>query len=200
MDLMAETPESYARRLASYIASPTKIEALTRMEFGRAPSLRWIANERYLIEQRRKPMNTYYKDNPAHDGHDFVVRSLLPPLRPPVARKPSAKLPKKVVLRPRLPAPTDLISAVASEFDYSLADIMGKGRSRALARCRQTIYSILRFQGFSYNQIALWMGRDHSTVIYGCDHFDDYSQQHPLMREVFDKFTALEAVEEREAA
>ena len=49
-----ETPRSYAAHLATYIASPLKIEKLVALEFDDVPPLHEIAEFRYRVEQQSK--------------------------------------------------------------------------------------------------------------------------------------------------
>lgn len=105
---------------------------------------------------------------------------------------------KPVLLRvaasaPYQPKPTALFAAVARAFHIPLEGVLGRSRDRNAVRCRQTIYAILRADGHSFLRIARWMGRDHSTIMHGVEHFDSYAKQNPTMRTVFDQFTQREA-------
>lgn len=108
--------------------------------------------------------------------------------REPV-KAPPIELPDNVSPQTHIPAPIELIHAIAREFGFTAADVLGKGRKTALSRCRQTVYTILRAKGNSYPRIAKWLNRDHSSVCYGCDHFNTYARHEPLMLRVFRAYT-----------
>lgn len=54
--------------------------------------------------------------------------------------------------------------------------------TKTLRDARAVIYKILRERGLSYPAIAKTMGgRDHSTIIYALQNYDDYAARNPLM-------------------
>lgn len=187
-DLMLETAQSYAKRLAGYIASPTKIESLTRMEFGKAPPLHWIAAERGRIEDARKPaVSPYYMKlgNPELDGTDYAVPSLLPRAKPKPERKRDY-----IDVRAALPEPENpflqlysvgsrVIASVAGDFGVLPADIVGKRRHNHLVDARSVVAMTLKRWGRkSYPEIGKIIGgRDHSTVIHAVGSFDIYCRR-----------------------
>jgi chromosomal replication initiation ATPase DnaA len=56
--------------------------------------------------------------------------------------------------------------AAAEHGTYPQA-ILGRCRLRTVYRARQQVMRRLRADGFSYTQIGRWIGRDHTTVMYG---------------------------------
>ena len=64
-----------------------------------------------------------------------------------------------------------ILEAVAAHFGVEVAAFEGKSRSQAIARPRQVAMYLLREEtGASLPQIgALLGGRDHTTVLYGCE-------------------------------
>lgn len=202
-----DTPQAYARHLATYITSPTKIEAYTRLEFGEAPPLHWIANERYRIEQRRKPMNTYYKDNPALDGKIYSPAGMGRPPEEQAAPEPRKR--DYLVLPPPKTAPNPflqpfvakrVIELVAKDFGCTTSDLTGPRRHASLVDARAVVVAALKRWGrHSYPQIGKALGgRDHSTVIHAREHFDIYCRRNPLVGPSYDRLARLIEEAERE--
>jgi chromosomal replication initiator protein len=80
-----------------------------------------------------------------------------------------------------------IIEAVAKHFGVEVAAFEGKSRSRAIARPRQVAMYLLREEtGASLPQIgAMLGGRDHTTVMHGCERISEMLEQDPdLRREV----------------
>ncbi len=80
-----------------------------------------------------------------------------------------------------------IIEEVAHHFDVGLPALQGRGRSRAIARPRQiAMYLIREETGASLPQIgALLGGRDHTTILYGCERIADLIEKDVgLRREV----------------
>lgn len=192
-----DTPQAYARHLATYIASPTKIESYTRLEFGEAPPLRWIADERYRIERSRRPMNTYYKDNPAHDGKIFTPAGLVklekPKPEPIVLPKLSENPFKGPFVAERV------VELVAKDFGITVADMKGPSRKPALVDPRAVVIAALKRWGrYSFPQIGRALGRDHTSAIHSYQHFDVYAQRNPLVLPSYNRLVKL--IEEAERA
>ena len=68
-----------------------------------------------------------------------------------------------------------IIEAVARHFDIKVAALEGRSRSRTIARPRQiAMYLIREETGASLPQIgAMLGGRDHTTILYGCERIVD---------------------------
>ena len=68
-----------------------------------------------------------------------------------------------------------IIEQVASHFGIEIAALQGRGRSRTVARPRQiAMYLIREETGESLPRIgALLGGRDHTTILYGCERISD---------------------------
>lgn len=189
-----DTAVSYARQLATYIASPTKIEALTRLEFDNAPPLHIIAQMRLRVERAAKPPRRarYCPDSTRHDGDTFKPRSLVKIEKPKPVKLPPIDLPPPTFVRAGeadKPMPESLIGAIAADFGTDLESVLSKQRALIPTRARQTIFAILCAKGFTRSQVGRWMQRDHSTVVYGVDRFDAYAAYFPAMREIFTKWT-----------
>ena len=58
------------------------------------------------------------------------------------------------------------IDALAEMYDYTLADILGKGKNRTLVKVRRKCVVMLRDKGYSTLQIGKIMQRDHSTICH----------------------------------
>jgi chromosomal replication initiator protein len=79
---------------------------------------------------------------------------------------------------------TQILDAVADHFGVEVAAFEGKSRSQAIARPRQVAMYLLRKEtGASLPQIgALLGGRDHTTVLYGCERIADLIEEDAEMR------------------
>jgi chromosomal replication initiator protein len=80
------------------------------------------------------------------------------------------------LLPSRISVSTDaVIEAVARRYQIELAELLGPSRRVAVARPRQIAMYLLRSEtGSSLPQIgSLLGGRDHTTVLYGCDRIED---------------------------
>ena len=77
-----------------------------------------------------------------------------------------------------------ILDAVANHFGVEVAAFEGKSRSRTIARPRQVAMYLLREEtGASLPQIgALLGGRDHTTVLYGCERIADLIEEDAEMR------------------
>jgi chromosomal replication initiation ATPase DnaA len=58
------------------------------------------------------------------------------------------------------------IDAIAEMYDYTLADILGKGKNRTLVKVRRKCVVMLRNKGYSTTEIGRIMQRDHSTICH----------------------------------
>jgi chromosomal replication initiator protein len=89
-------------------------------------------------------------------------------------------------LQPRRSRLTEeqILDVVADHFGVERAAFAGKSRSRTIARPRQVAMYLLREEtGASLPQIgALLGGRDHTTVLYGCEHIADLIEEDTEMR------------------
>jgi chromosomal replication initiator protein len=77
-----------------------------------------------------------------------------------------------------------IIEAVAQHFGLEVAALRGRGRSQTIARPRQiAMYLVREETGASLPQIgALLGGRDHTTVLYGCDRIADLIEEDTSLR------------------
>jgi chromosomal replication initiator protein len=77
-----------------------------------------------------------------------------------------------------------ILEAVADHFGVERAAFEGKSRRRAIARPRQVAMYLLREEtGASLPQIgALLGGRDHTTVLYGCERIADLIKEDAEIR------------------
>lgn len=207
MDLLADTPTAYAKRLAGYIASPTKIEALTRMEFGRAPPLHQIAEMRCAVERAAKPPERYCNERDDDDGRDYVVRSLVPKAKPRRVRDYIVIEPARLLEPPENPfaglysTGARVIASVAHDFGLTPAHITGLARDAVLIDARAVVVKVLKRWGRrSYPEIGRLMNRDHSTVIHSLQNFDIYARRNRMVEESYLRHLTLIEEAERELA
>jgi chromosomal replication initiator protein len=74
--------------------------------------------------------------------------------------------------------PDQIIDEVAIHFGVEVPALQGRSRSRAIARPRQiAMYLIREETGESLPRIGSLFGRDHTTVLYGCDRIADLMEK-----------------------
>ncbi len=80
--------------------------------------------------------------------------------------------------------PEQIISKVADVYGITVKDMLGRGRSREIALPRQVAMYLLREEAnLSLPQIGeLLGGRDHTTVMYGCDKIADLLERDDRLR------------------
>jgi chromosomal replication initiator protein len=80
--------------------------------------------------------------------------------------------------------PAQIIEAVADHFGIEMSAFQGRSRSQAVARPRQIAMYLLREEvGASLPQIGnLLGGRDHTTVLYGCERISDLLEEDAELR------------------
>lgn len=188
-----DTPQSYAKHLATYIASPTKIEALTRLEFDRAPPLHTIAAMRLAVEdeaRRFKAVGRHAcKDKADRDGEDFAPRGLKVPLPPKV--KPISFTP--LFTSPHPAAVREIIAKVAEAFGFTPDVLTSDRKFIAAVHARAVAIRLIRDRTWengehkhSTTTIGRYFGRDHSTVCHALSHFPDYCRHHPEVGEIYE--------------
>lgn len=181
--MIYDSPGRYAKHLASYIASPTKIESLTRIEFDTAPPLHEIAEMRFAVERARREFARpiWVKDSEERDGEDYALPSLL---RRPLRRR---IVPAQIAFRPPVPSTNPflqpwcltqaVVASVAADFGLCAADVMSVSRRRENVWARAVAIKLLSERGLSASGIGRKLGRDHSTVLWALDRFDVYERQ-----------------------
>jgi len=97
------------------------------------------------------------------------------PLTPEVAKMALGSL----LPRRRELAPADIIEQVARYFGLEVSQVRGRSRKRDIARPRQVAMYLIREEtDASLPQIGeLLDGRDHSTVLYGCDRVSELIEE-----------------------
>ena len=80
--------------------------------------------------------------------------------------------------------PTQVLYAVAAAFGIDAKELLGKDRSREIALPRQVAMYLMREEAnFSLPQIGEALGgRDHTTVMYGCDKIADLIERDDRLR------------------
>jgi hypothetical protein len=109
----------------------------------------------------------------ALSDHYKAVRSRLnagppPPWRQPVLPAPEPE-PAPPPPAPVVTLPAQTAKAIAREalapHGLTWADAMGPSRTLPYTRARADVYAALRKHGWSLKKIALFCGRDHTTVM-----------------------------------
>ena len=76
--------------------------------------------------------------------------------------------------------PEAILDAVSSFSRVSVEDLKAKRRKQHQAQARFLAMWLLReVTGMSFPKIGLILGRDHSTVIHGCDLIDSQMRERP---------------------
>ncbi len=102
------------------------------------------------------------------------------PLTPEVAETAlSNLLPQRSKL-----TPDQIVETVALHFGVEVTALQGRSRSKAIARPRQiAMYLIRKETGGSLPQIgAMLGGRDHTTILYGCERIADLIEEDTNLR------------------
>jgi len=186
-----ETPRSYAAHLATYIASPLKIEKLVALEFDHVPSLHDIADMRFQVEKQNKRFKR------------FAALGLEEAAEPEVRVYPNsgtAYIPVHLEIAEVSLADSsvrchrDVVATVAKAFGLSYAEVVSDGRRTELVCARTVAALILRERGNSYPQIGRYLGnRDHSTIINLVSKYEKRLARHPEMGVVYELLaTSLE--------
>lgn len=83
-----------------------------------------------------------------------------------------------------MPIPvTELIAKAAVMFRVTAAEITGPRRARVFLRPRLAVYLAARVSGRTYQQIGRIVGgRDHSTIVAGCDSAEELFKRDPGFR------------------
>ena len=78
----------------------------------------------------------------------------------------------------------EVVSQVAASFGVSVEDMVGRDRSRQIALPRQIAMFLLREEAhISLPQIGEALGgRDHTTIMYGCDKVADMLERDDRLR------------------
>lgn len=196
-----QTAHAYAAYLATYIASPLKIEKLVERDWTYAPPLHEIAELRYQYEQSKKPKVmgvTRPNEGIEKDHLQWQPRSLLP--------KPRARTVQRqrdyIILLPTKPAKSTtlgdfpvsvglarrLINSVARDFEVTPEEMVGERRHKHLVLARSVVAVLLKRRGWSYPRIARAIGRnDHTTVINAVRQFDIYQSQDDRVSESYQR-------------
>jgi len=88
----------------------------------------------------------------------------------------------------------EIADAVALEF--RIPDIRVRKRSQENVNARMTYSYILRQLGYSYKEIGMSIGKDHSTIIHYISRIMWYAQADPQLKKKFDRLcsTFIEGV------
>ena len=95
----------------------------------------------------------------------------------------------------RRPAPDckmkRIVRVVAEHCGVSLTDIMGPRRHERTARARQLAYYLQwKKTEAPYQELGKWWGKDHGTIMHGCDQMKKRLEAVPAFRPFVDKILA----------
>lgn len=148
MDILTDTPQSTAKRLARSISDASTIDAYLRTNFGRSIEPRTLA--RY-IREAREPAHDY---GPPIGGPDFQVRGILG------ARVAEKRIPKDYA------TPSDIIATVAHVYGFTAEEVRQRHGGWKYTPPRQIIAQLLYSRDKStLPSIGAHMNRDHTSVI-----------------------------------
>jgi chromosomal replication initiation ATPase DnaA len=82
----------------------------------------------------------------------------------------------------------DVMNIISKEIGVSVNTILSKCRESDCVTARKIYYKILKL-GFkqNYSQIAREMGKDHTTILWNIDKFNDHYKTEEDFREVSDR-------------
>ena len=83
----------------------------------------------------------------------------------------------------------EIAEAVGLEFE--IPDIRIRKRNMENVNARMTYSYILRQLGYSYKEIGMSLGKDHSTVIHYVRRIKWYAQSDAPLKKKFDKLCAM---------
>jgi len=66
------------------------------------------------------------------------------------------------------PPVRSIVEQVASAHHVPVVDLMGRSKSRSVARARQEAMVRVRALGYSFPEVGRIFGRDHTTVVHAC--------------------------------
>lgn len=208
-----QTPISYARQLCTYIASPLKVESLTKMHFGEAPPLHVIAKIRVSIEQDARKFREASNPKPSEraglhlEAFDYRPRGLvkemmkeaLKPLPPHEVTYASGHKYRRaqIFIDPHYQPPVavighdDLKTVVAHMFMIRVEDLTGRGR-RAQFNCARMVAAKLFIErGNSMAQAGRFLKRDHTTICHHMRAWPDHIRRWPKMLEAYERLSHL---------
>lgn len=209
-DAKYDGAQAYTYRMAGYLKDARYIHEMAVREFGvkRAPSVETI---RAMQEDHRRKKErfaelasgaiasaSYYPDN--DNGEPWRPRGLIKPKRirhsAPKGEQQATPEKQPITLPDSLPTPVSkrIVYAVAHVHDMTVEELISNRRSRRFIYARAVAIRLLRdltwengLPRFSYPQIGRIMGgRDHTTILYAIEHFDEYCATDPEMRDVYE--------------
>ena len=187
------TPASYAQSIL-YLSCPTTVQAMTLREWGVKIPLqditRWWQDKRRPRHGGRWDGRQIGNTEP-DDRLDFKVRGTIKPseIKP---SKPEYGGPPLVALPEIQSDWRVLVKAIAEQFGFAFADIVGPNREAPLVTVRFLCSVILKERGNSLAQIGRWFGgRDHATIRHGVHAFPERAERDPKLMEVYRHFSPL---------
>ena len=199
-----DSPQSYARQLATYITDASTIRARTWNEFARSPTLSTI---QAMIDAEKRKARAIGEPKDS-DGEDWQPRTFVPKAKPRRVRdyiRISEFAPEKRE-EPQNPflqtwrLTRALAESVARDFDISPSEIMGDRKFNRLVDARSVVINLLARKGHPYAEIGRRLGKDHSTIIHACRHFDIYQRRNDTVGASWRRHLALMAEADREHA
>ena len=75
--------------------------------------------------------------------------------------------------------PEQIIAEVADEFGYTVDDLVGPSKARAVSTARSVaMYAVRKKTDLSFPQIGELFNRDHSTIVTGCGRVEKLMAAH----------------------
>ena len=200
-------PSGYAQHLASYIRDPSKIRALTLLEYDRAPSVeqcqafRRKHETQYVKGAGREAKIDLFRCGHTRDysnvrtdcnGRESCVtcHAAAQDKSERTRRIREAKAPFEIVLPtvktlPRFPG--ELIGLVARSFGLTVEQMLSPARVRQLVAARSVVAKVLHERGYSYPRISKLLGKScHSSAINMVRTFDARATRFPDMARVYE--------------
>jgi hypothetical protein len=93
--------------------------------------------------------------------------------------------------------PADLVAFVARSAGLTPEDLLGPRKFAPIVRARAVAAKVLHERGTSYSRIAKILRKDHTTIMYAMDTFDERFAHDPVAQEMLDyaRYEFLDEVE-----
>lgn len=174
------TPMSYAVRLCSYIASPTKIESLIEREFGKgkAPPLHIIAGIRLKVEVDKKKFS-----NRGETTRRELQREIA---------KIKKDGPRKIKTKPHHKCSGDrIIALVCNHFMCCEQGFYSRTKFPNYLTARFVAAKLFQDAGFDREETGIHMRRDKSRVGKMLRGYDAQAEEYPKIVAAYDKLRPI---------
>lgn len=80
--------------------------------------------------------------------------------------------------------PEQIIAEVAEEFGYTVEELIGPSKARAVSTARSVaMYAVRKQTDLTFPEIGVFFNRDHSTIVTGCGRVEKLLAAHGALPE-----------------